>query len=238
MVRQAKSYLVGAVSGAGLIAAALVAFVLLVSALVFEDLPVAGLVGGGNGPAVSPAQPAAPAAALANATAAPTGAGAKAGGAGGGNAAKGGAGASGGPGAQGVEGGGQQSPSGGGGEAPGSGGRSAGGGGGGSAPATGGGSGGGGAVTSSNGGGGGGSAGGGEGGGGTTTTSSPSGKVTGTVNETVNQVDQTVTGGALEETGVTQTTEEVVNGVAGPESTVGKVVDGTVKTVEGILGAK
>jgi hypothetical protein len=235
MVRQAKSYLVGAVSGAGLIAAALVAFVLLVSALVFEDLPVAGLVGGGNDPAVSPAQPAAPAAALAKATAAPTGAGAKAGGAGGGNAAKVGAGASGGPGTQGVEGGGQQSPGGGGGgEATGG----SGGGGGGSALATGG-SGGGGAVTSSSGGGGGGSTSGGEaGGGGATTTTSTSGKVTGTVNETVNQVDQTVTGGALEETGVTQTTEEVVNGVAGPESTVGKVVDGTVKTVEGILKPK
>jgi hypothetical protein len=28
----------------------------------------------------------------------------------------------------------------------------------------------------------------------------------------------------------------VVNGVVGPESTVGKVVDETTKTVEGILG--
>ena len=49
MVRQAKSYLVGAMSGAGLIAAAVIAFVLLVSALVFEDLPVVGLTGGGDG---------------------------------------------------------------------------------------------------------------------------------------------------------------------------------------------
>jgi hypothetical protein len=62
--------------------------------------------------------------------------------------------------------------------------------------------------------------------------------VTSTVNETVNQVDQTVTGGALEETGVTQVTEEAVNGVVGPESAVGKVVDDTVGTVEGILKPK
>ena len=42
------------------------------------------------------------------------------------------------------------------------------------------------------------------------TTTSTSGEVTSTVNETVNQVDETVTGGALEETGVTEVTEEVV----------------------------
>jgi len=54
----------------------------------------------------------------------------------------------------------------------------------------------------------------------------------------VNEVDETVTGGALEETGVTQVTEETVNGVAGPESPVGKVVDETVGAVEGILGGK
>ena len=54
----------------------------------------------------------------------------------------------------------------------------------------------------------------------------------------MNQVDQAVTGGALEDTGVTEVTEEVVNGVAGPESTVGKTVDETVKTVEGVLGVK
>ncbi len=47
-----------------------------------------------------------------------------------------------------------------------------------------------------------------------------------------------MTGGTLEDTGVTQTTEEVVNGVAGPESTVGQVVDGTVKTVDGVLKPK
>jgi hypothetical protein len=58
--------------------------------------------------------------------------------------------------------------------------------------------------------------------------------VTSTVNETVHQVDETVTGGALEDTGVTGTTEEVVESVAGPESTVGKVVDETTKAVEGV----
>ena len=67
MIRQAKSYLVGAMSGAGLIAAAVIAFVLLVSALVFEDLPVAGLVGGDGDAAVSGAEPAGAAAAVAGA---------------------------------------------------------------------------------------------------------------------------------------------------------------------------
>mgnify|MGYP001019274574 CR=1 FL=1 len=69
------------------------------------------------------------------------------------------------------------------------------------------------------------------GGGGSTTA-----KVTETVNETVNSVDETVTGGALQETGVTGLTEEVVNGVAGPESALGKTVDETVNTVGGLLG--
>src|SRR6476469_2424021 len=46
MVRQARNYMVGAMSGAGLIAAAVVAFVLLVSALVFAYLPGLGLVDG------------------------------------------------------------------------------------------------------------------------------------------------------------------------------------------------
>ncbi|MGB7685284.1 MAG: hypothetical protein WBL45_05820, partial [Solirubrobacterales bacterium] len=68
--------------------------------------------------------------------------------------------------------------------------------------------------------------------------SSPSGNVTNTVNETVNQVDQTVTGGALEKAGVTGLTEEVVDGVLGPESTVGKVVDGAAGAVGGLLDPK
>jgi hypothetical protein len=58
--------------------------------------------------------------------------------------------------------------------------------------------------------------------------------VTETVNSTVGTVDETVTGGALEKTGVTGATEEVVNGVVGPESPVGKVVDETVGAVEGL----
>ncbi len=63
--------------------------------------------------------------------------------------------------------------------------------------------------------------------------------MTGAVNDTVSGVDE-ATGGALGGTGVTQTTEEVVNGVAGPESTVGKTVDKTTEkvkdTVGGLLG--
>lgn len=60
--------------------------------------------------------------------------------------------------------------------------------------------------------------------------------VTETVNGTVNTVDETVTGGALKETGVTELTESVVNGVAGPESVVGKTVDGVGEVVGGLLG--
>jgi len=71
MVRQARNYMVGAMSGAGLIAAAVVVFVVLVSALVFEDLPVAGLGGGGDEPSVSAARPAAAGTAVAGATPAP-----------------------------------------------------------------------------------------------------------------------------------------------------------------------
>ncbi|HXQ89367.1 MAG TPA: hypothetical protein VN733_06965 [Solirubrobacterales bacterium] len=215
----------GAMSGAGLIAAAVVVFVLLVSALVFEDLPVAGLVGGDDQPSVSANEPAAAGAAVAGATTGPGGAAAARAGAGKGDGAIGGPGDQGAPGA---EGGGQQSP-GGGGTTTGGGGT-----GGDSTPA---------ATTGSNGGSGGGATGtassGGSGGGGGSdggTTSSTSAKVTGTVNETVDQVDQNVTGGALGETGVTQTTEEVVSGVAGPESVVGKTVDETAKTAEGVVG--
>jgi hypothetical protein len=82
---------------------------------------------------------------------------------------------------------------------------------------------------------GGGSAGG--GGGRTTsgTTPSTSGQVTETVNDTVSQVDETVLGGTLDNTGVTDATEGVVNGVVGPESVVGKVVDETVGAVGGLL---
>jgi hypothetical protein len=59
--------------------------------------------------------------------------------------------------------------------------------------------------------------------------------VTDTVNGTVGQVDE-ATGGALEESGVTQTTEGAVNGVAGPESAVGQTVDGAAGAVNGVVG--
>jgi hypothetical protein len=61
--------------------------------------------------------------------------------------------------------------------------------------------------------------------------------VTGTVNNTVSGADKAL-GGTLGETGVTKVTEEVVNGVAGPESTVGKTVDKAVETITGLLGGK
>jgi hypothetical protein len=56
------------------------------------------------------------------------------------------------------------------------------------------------------------------------------------VNETVNGVDESVLGGTLEETGVSQVTEEVVTGVAGPESPVGQTVEGVGEAVGGLLG--
>lgn len=230
MIRQARNYLLGAVSGAGLIAVALVAFVLLVSVQVFEDWPIADLVGGGDESAVSVAEPVTADAAAAAAAAASGG---QAGAAGaGGDAADGGpvGGGASAPGGQAVDGTGQPdgSPGGKGGGGAGEGG---------SAPGQGpGGSSGGGTGSASDDGGA--FPGGGGDGGGGGSTSSTSAKVTGTVNETVNQVDQTVTGGALGDTGVTQVSEEAVNGSAGPESTVGKVVDETVGTVEGILGGK
>src|SRR6478752_4083697 len=58
MVRQAHTYLVGAVSGATLIAIAIAAFVVLVSAQVFSAWPIAGLSGGGESAAVSEGHPA------------------------------------------------------------------------------------------------------------------------------------------------------------------------------------
>jgi hypothetical protein len=66
--------------------------------------------------------------------------------------------------------------------------------------------------------------------------SSASKALTETVNKTVTGVDETVTGGALAETGVTHVTEEVVNSVAGPESVVGHTVDEVGKVVGGLLG--
>ena len=48
MIRQAHTYMAGAMSGATLIGVAIAAFVLLVSAQVFQSWPIPGL-GGGEG---------------------------------------------------------------------------------------------------------------------------------------------------------------------------------------------
>jgi hypothetical protein len=45
-----------------------------------------------------------------------------------------------------------------------------------------------------------------------------------------------VLGGTLKETGVTEVTENLVNGLAGPETVVGKTVDGLGEVVGGLLG--
>lgn len=222
MIRQAHTYLVGAMSGVTLIAIAIAVFVVLVSAQVFRDWPIAALGGGDETGAVSKAQPAAGSGAGVAA-----GSGAEAGSPGangarkaGGPAANAGGGsvstdtvevASGGshgaePAGSGGKGAGSESsPA----QGPGPSGRSAG-----SNPAgSGGGSGGGGGGTSSN------------------TTSSTSGQITGTVNSTVSQVDETALGGTLNNTGVAGVTE----GVVGPESTVGHVVDETAGAAGGLL---
>jgi len=233
MIRQAQTYLVSAMSGATLIAIAIVAFVLLVSVQVFRDWPIASL--GGDEPHISDSRAAAsPSVATNTAAIAPQrAAGARAGakgsdgsGSGGGSTAatpqvsEGSLAPSDGPTAttspveNGSSDGGNQGsdqPS--------------------SSPAQNQGSGGSGQTSSSSS-----SGGGSKSGSGSSPATSTTGQLTETVNDTVNQVDQTVTGGALEKTGVTQVTEGVVNGVVGPESAVGKVVDGTVETVTGLLG--
>lgn len=230
MIRQAHTYLAGAVSGTALIGAAVVAFVLLVSLQALRDWPLAG-IGGGSEAAVSSGQPAGgegTAAAAAGASAAP---GAAAGAANrqaqskaGGNPVErvGDGGTSTGAGAPpGTAPPAAELPA----PTPGSAGSpspAA------SAPASGSGNG------SGNGGGGSGTSSSGDGGAGGGSTS---GAVTGTVNDTVAGVDKVV-GGALSETGVPQVTEEVVNGVAGPSSPVGKTVDKVVETVGGLLGGK
>ncbi|HEX4730969.1 MAG TPA: hypothetical protein VH299_06845 [Solirubrobacterales bacterium] len=81
------------------------------------------------------------------------------------------------------------------------------------------------------------------GGSGSTTTTPPTTAATKPLSEavvetadgTVGAVNE-VTGGTLEKAGVTQVTEEVVNGLAGPESLVGKTVNGVGETLNKVLG--
>lgn len=207
--------------GATLIAGAIAVFVVLVSAQVFSDWPIAALGGGDDSTAVSSAQPARGSSGLAapasGGAAAGPGNGASSPGAPG--AQRGGIGAVGGqPGAAGA-GNGAGEGSGGGSEPPASA----------QNPAT--------ASPGGNAGAGAGSGGGAgsSGGGGAGTASTPSGKVTETVNGTVDKVDESALGGALGNSGATEVTEGVVNGVVGPESTVGQVVDETVGVVGGLL---
>jgi hypothetical protein len=224
MIRQAHTYLVSAMSGATLIAIAIVAFVLLVSAQVFRDWPIAAL-GGDDTAHISDSRAAsAPEKATtttADNTTAQSSTGARSGSAGGDVGAgktqvsSGSLAPAGGPtattspvdsgeaGSGGDQG--SDSPS--------------------SSPAQ-----------NTSGSGQSSSSSGGKSGSGSAST--PTGKVTETVNNTVTQVDETVTGGALGKTGVAEVTEGVVNGVVGPESPVGKVVDGTVEAVGGLLGGK
>ncbi|MFN8162713.1 MAG: hypothetical protein U0R26_02580 [Solirubrobacterales bacterium] len=219
MIRQAHTYLVGAMSGVTLIAIAIAVFVVLVSAQVFRDWPIAGLGGGGETGAVSQAQPAAgPGAGVAPGPEA-------------GSTGANGAGTTGGPAAN--AGGGSvltdtvEVASGGshGAEPAGSGGKGAGSE---SSPAQGPGSSERSPGSNPSGGGGGNGAGGGTG---SNTTTSTSGQVTETVNNTVTQVDETALGGTLNNTGVAGVTE----GVVGPESTVGHVVEETAGAVGGLL---
>jgi hypothetical protein len=241
MIRQARTYLVGATSAATLVAAAIALFVLLVSAQVFTEWPIAGH-GGADEAAVSDSRPLEAGDGRATTTAAGTG-GAADGGAHGPDTANGGGKggeAQDGSGSAGVD----PAPVGGATApiaesptaetAPGSGGNA-------TAPTSGGGSTGSGGGSTGSGGGSTGSNSGSAGGGGSSegdssTASSTSAQITGGVSEAVNQVDETVLGGALGQTGVTEVTERVVESVAGPESTVGKAVDGAAGAVGGILG--
>lgn len=226
MIRQAHTYLAGAVSGSALIAAAVVAFVLLVSVQALRDWPLAGITGGGDESAVSSGRPAE------SAAGAP------------GEAALGGAGGSAGAAAAGAKESGKdravltQGGQTGGGTVPVAGSPqanapgtspAAGGGGGASTPS---------ASPNPGGGGGGDSsppAKAGSGSSGGESGQSTSAAVTGTVNDTVSGVDKAV-GGVLGEAGVTEVTEGVVNGVAGPETPIGKTIDKTVEAVGGLIG--
>lgn len=241
MIRQAHTYLAGAMGGATLIAIAIAVFVVLVSAQVFRDWPIAALGDGGSKAAVSAAEPA-PAAVDAAARQSAGGAasaadtpGPRVGGAGSGGAGEGRSLAvdggvdstsgeaptpvQGDPGAAGGGDSGNQAAPGGSAAGPAT-----------SGPGTGTGT-----VSSGAGSGGKSTAGAGSGSAGTPAAPTTTGQVTETVNNTVNQVDESVLGGTLDKAGVTETTEGVVNGAVGPESTVGKVVDETVGAVGGLL---
>lgn len=210
MIRQARSYLVGAVSGTTLVAVAVVAFVALVSVQTLRDWPLAGLVGGGEAEPTE-ARTAGPQGATAGSSSGGAGAGSAAGAESGraGPSGDGGGSAAAGIGAP-VDGptSGSAGP-----DAPVS---SSGGGGGDSDRAGSGG----GSQQPAVGGGGGGPA---------------SETVNGAVDDAVKGVDEP-TGGALGETGVTKTTEDVVDGVVGTDSTGGKTVDDTVDEVNGTGG--
>ncbi|MBS1887097.1 MAG: hypothetical protein JSU06_07900 [Actinobacteria bacterium] len=67
------------------------------------------------------------------------------------------------------------------------------------------------------------------------TTAKPSEVITESVNEVVKGANGAL-GGSLEEVGATHVTEEAVNGAAGPESVVGKTVDGVSEVVGGLVG--
>jgi hypothetical protein len=227
MIRQAHTYLVSAMSGAALIAVAIAVFVVLVSAQVFRDWPIGGLGGDADETApVSRAEQVRPPVDVAGAAAGPglVGAGAKRAGRASGNPGSvavhvlgtaGGGGVSGSGGSGGRDGGAgtPSSPA----QVPTS-----------STPPSNGSAG---AGSASGGGNGGGAS----GGAGSGTAPSTAGTVTSTVNDTVTKVDEAALGGTLHESGVTPVTEGVVEGVAGPESPLGKAVDETTGAVGNLL---
>lgn len=213
MIRQAHSYLAGAISGTALIAMAVVACVVLVSAQAFKDWPIPGLASGGQEEvSIETAKPApAGSAPAASATQVPN-----AGSTAGTQGPAGGSGSSQSTAIAEQESPGVPAPSGQGGSTkPDSGG--------GSSPAP--------SSPSPNSTAGAGS----QPGQSKTETRSPSAAATETVDEVVEQVDGAV-GGALEETGVPQATRGITNGLAGPTSPAGRLLDDTATTVEGLLG--
>jgi hypothetical protein len=234
MVRQARIYFAGAVSGTALIGMAVVAFVVLVSVQALQNWPLAALGSDGNGGSVAPARPVGGEASLGGGrlgTAAGAGAAAvrtggrnashRAGaGHGGSTAATGGGRAlTGSPASARGRSGGDSTQTSAGSQPSGSAG---------SSPL-------GGAAAS----GAGGSAGGGGGGSGGDPPSGGSPKlsetVTGAVDKTVSGVGE-ATGGALDQTGVPPAAEEAVEKVAGPESIAGGTLNRTFEAVGGLLG--